>query len=179
MYSVTEQLIDFFQFVMIGILISLIFDFFRAYRHVKGKRNSAISVMVQDIIYFFIVTIIIVLGIIYILDSSLRFYVFIAMILGIVVYISLLSRFFLKLYNIVIKEIINVTKFIFLPIELNLHINTKIINIFKKYIKKCCKNIFNMISYLCKGKKQVKINKNENKRGWFKKWKKTKVKAVE
>ena len=55
MYSVTEQLIDFFQFIMIGIVISLIFDMFRAYRAIK-HRKSTFSVMLQDIIYFTIVT---------------------------------------------------------------------------------------------------------------------------
>ena len=66
MLSITEQLIDFLQFVLIGVIISIIFDFFRSYR--MNKKVSNISVMIQDILFFVIATIIIIMGIVYILD---------------------------------------------------------------------------------------------------------------
>ena len=161
MYSVTEQLIDFFQFVMIGIVISLIFDMFRAYRAIK-HRKSAFSVMLQDIIYFTIVTCIIVASIVCILDSNLRFYIFIAIILGICVYISLLSKVFLKLYKFFMKEMINFNNFLILPLKLHFQIITKIFKFFKKNIKKCCKIISNVLCYLCKSAaKGAQIHKKE------------------
>lgn len=161
MYSVTEQLIDFFQFIMIGIVISLIFDMFRAYRAIK-HRKSAFSVMLQDIIYFTIVTCIIVASIVYILDSNLRFYIFIAIIIGICVYISLLSKVFLKLYKFFMKEMINFNNFLISPLKLHLQIITKIFKFFKKNIKKCCKIISNVLCYLHKSTaKKTQIHKEE------------------
>ena len=94
MLSITEQLIDFLQFVLIGVIISIIFDFFRSYR--MNKKVSNISVMIQDILFFVIATIIIIMGIVYILDSDLRLFVFLAIILGIFIYTTLLSKIFIN-----------------------------------------------------------------------------------
>ena len=95
MLSITEQLIDFLQFVLIGVIISIIFDFFRSYR--MNKKVSNISVMIQDILFFVIATIIIIMGIVYILDSDLRLFVFLAIILGIFIYVTLLSKIFINM----------------------------------------------------------------------------------
>ena len=179
MYSVSEQIIDFFEFVMIGILISLIFDFFRAYRNVNKKRSGVISVMFQDILYFLIATVIIILGIIYILDSSLRIYVFLAIFLGICVYTSLLSSIFVKIYSTLIKKIICTIKFTFLPFNLILQITRKTYSFFKKNIKKCCKKIFYMVSFKCKVDKSVEEVDISDKRGLKNIWKIKKKKVEE
>lgn len=55
---VSNQVIDFIEFVLIGVLIASIFDFFRAYR--KIKKVSTLTVMIQDSIYFIIVTMVII-----------------------------------------------------------------------------------------------------------------------
>ena len=103
---VANQVMNFLQFITIGIIIALIFDFFRAYR--TRKKVSNFSVMIQDIIYFFIVTIIIVFSIVNFLDSSLRLYVFIAIVIGIMIYISILSKFILKIYDAFFKSLFEV-----------------------------------------------------------------------
>ena len=59
---VSNQVIDFIEFVLIGVLIASIFDFFRAYR--KIKKVSTLTVMIQDSIYFIIVTMVIIFSII-------------------------------------------------------------------------------------------------------------------
>lgn len=179
MYSVSEQIIDFLEFVMIGILISLIFDFFRAYRNVNKKRSSVVSVMFQDILYFLIATVIIILGIIYILDSSLRVYVFVAILLGICIYTSLLSSIFVKIYSTLIEVTIYTFRFVFLPFNLSLQITRKTYSFFKKNIKKCCKKIFYMISFKCKVDKNAENIDISDKRGLKDIWKIKKKKVEE
>ena len=76
---VSNQVIDFIEFVLIGVLIASIFDFFRAYR--KIKKVSTLTVMIQDSIYFIIVTMVIIFSIIKLLDSQIRLYVFLGILL--------------------------------------------------------------------------------------------------
>lgn len=162
--NVVDQSIEFLQFVAVGIVIALVFDFFRAYR--KYKKVNYLGLIFQDILFFIITSIIIVFSIIYILDSNIRIYIFIAVIVGVLAYISVLSKYFIKLYEIIINAFFDTIKFIFLPFMLNLQINIKIYNFFKKYIKKCCKKFLNMISFICKKFKISKKTKNK-KRGLF------------
>lgn len=162
MSIVTTQLLDFFQFVIIGILISILFDFFRAYR--SARKTTSIMVLIQDILYFFIVTIIVIFSIIYILDSDLRFYIFFAMILGILTYISILSKFFLKLYHKFFKVLGFLFELIVLPLKFVSQFITKIYNYFKKNIQKCCKKFFYMLSLNCMKLKKSKFLKFKIKR---------------
>lgn len=148
MSLVTGQLIEFLHFVVIGIVISLIFDFFRAYRGAKKTNNF--TVFIQDFIYFFIVTIIIICSIINVLDSSLRFYIFIAIILGISIYISIFSKFFLKIYNKFFITLAFIIDLFILPIKLCFQVVVKIYKFFEKYIKKCCKKFFYVIFLICR-----------------------------
>ena len=124
--------------------------------------------MIQDIIYFFIVTIIIVFSIVNFLDSSLRLYVFIAIVIGIMIYISILSKFILKIYDAFFKSLFEVIDIFLSPIKLILQFFQKICNFFGKYIKKCCKKFFTMISFICNKLKKVKKpiikSKNEQKK---------------
>ena len=93
---VSSQAIDFFEFVLIGMLISFIFDFFRSYR--KIKKVNTVVVIIQDIIYFIIVTLIIIFSIVKVLDSQIRLYIFMGIILGSSVYFSTISKYIIKLY---------------------------------------------------------------------------------
>ena len=178
--NVVEQLTEFFDFVIIGIVIALIFDFFRAYRKYKKVSNNGL--IFQDILFFSIVSIIIIFSIIYILDSNMRLFIFLAVIIGILIYISIFSKYFLKIYDTIIKLFFDTISFIFLPIRLNLQIIFIVLNFFKKYIKKCCKMFLYMISFLCsklkfnlfsriksffdkRGLLKMGVKSNKNKRG--------------
>lgn len=147
MSLITVQLMDFLQFILIGIIVSIIFDFFRAYRIVK--KNNNFSVFFQDFIYFFIVTLIIILSIVYVLDTELRLYIFIAIILGIGIYISLFSKYFLFCYDKIFKLVFKIFDFILLPIYLVSSVLKIISNFFSKKLKKCCKKFFYVISLIC------------------------------
>ena len=146
--NVGQQLFEFFEFVIIGIIIALIFDFFRAYR--KYKKVSNKNVIFQDILFFSIVSIIIIFSIIYILDSNIRLYIFMAVIIGILIYISIFSKYFLKIYDVIIKLFFGTISFIFIPLEFIRQIIYQIFKFLRKNIKKCCKKIFYMIFCVCK-----------------------------
>lgn len=164
--NVMPQIIEFFNFVLIGIILALVFDFFRAYRKYKGK-SSNISIIFQDILYFFIATIIIVISLVYVLNSSIRAYIFLAIILGIMTYITVLSSYIMKIYCLVISSFLNTVKFIFLPIILQFSLLKNMCNFLIKYIKKCCKKFFYMIFFICKGIRFTKGKKDCKQKRFF------------
>ncbi len=145
---VSSQVIDFLEFTLIGIIIACIFDFFRSYR--KLNKVSTFTVILQDIIFFVIATVIIVISIINLLNSDIRLYIFIGIIIGISLYFSLLSKHIMKLYISFFKIFRNIISLIILPIVLFIQILQKIGRILQKISKKCCKKFSNMIFYICK-----------------------------
>jgi spore cortex biosynthesis protein YabQ len=161
--NVTQQLIEFFNFVVIGILLAIIFDFFRAYR--KYKMTSAKGVLVQDIIYFVSATGIIIFSIIYVLDSNIRLYIFLGIFLGIMIYIGFFSKYFMKIYNLIFKVFFEILTVVFLPIKLNFDIIFHVINFLRKNIEKSCKKFFYMVDFKCKSLKSMIKKKNIDKRG--------------
>lgn len=166
---VSNQLIDFLEFVVVGAIIGIVFDFFRGYRKIKNV--STITVVIQDVIYFVILTAIIVSSIVKLLDSQIRLYIFVAIIIGCSLYFSILSKFVINIYILFFKMFKEIILTIFLPIILNLQIFQKIGRFLKKICKKCCKMFLYMISFICKFgkiiiKKGTKIKNKKNKRGF-------------
>lgn len=149
-----------FGFFVIGIIIAIIFDFFRSYRSLK--RISSIKVIIQDIIYFFIATFVIFWGIINILDSSIRLYIFLAIILGSVIYFIFFSKYIKKIYTGFFKTFKKLFEFFLLPLKLNIYILVKICMITKKIIKKCCKKFFYVITWILK---KISLNFKKTKEG--------------
>lgn len=166
---VSTQLIDFLEFIVIGGVIGITFDFFRGYR--KIKKVGTVTVVVQDVIYFVMLAAIIVFSIVKLLNSQIRLYIFIAIILGCSLYFSILSKFVIKIYILFFKMFKEIISTVFLPILLELQIFQKIGKILKKICKKCCKMFSYMISFMCKfGKNKLKKNSKKidgkNKRGF-------------
>ncbi|MEG0873493.1 MAG: spore cortex biosynthesis protein YabQ [Clostridia bacterium] len=159
---VTSQLIEFLQFVAIGILIAIIFDFFRAYR--KLKYISTFGVIVQDIIYFFIATIVIVIGIITLLNSSIRVYTFLAIISGCSIYFFVLSSYVIKFYICFFKVFKKIISYFLLPINLNIDILKSFYTFFKKILKKCCKMFFYVVFCIRKIFKKLEQKRGRNMR---------------
>lgn len=167
---VSSQLIDFFEFVLIGAIISCVFDFFRAYR--KLNKVTTFKVLSQDIIFFIITTIIIIFSIINLLDSEIRLYIFIGLILGCSIYFCVISRFVIKLYIVFFNMFKEIVSTIFLPVLLNIQVFQKISKKMKKIWKKCCKMFLYMISFKCKfvknSKNISKLNSNDSDKRGFK-----------
>ncbi len=100
---IQNQTYVFLWSVVIGAFLALVFDFFRILRR-KGKTPNYI-VYIQDIIYWIIVTLIIITSAFITNDGELRGYMFIGYILGAVIYIVSISKFILKISNIILDFI--------------------------------------------------------------------------
>ena len=150
--SVTKQLVEFLEFFAIGLLLAIIFDFFRAYRKFKTPSNR--DIIFQDILYFVIATVIVVLGVVSILNSNFRLYVIIAIILGVLIHTYFFSKYSIKFFIVFFKTSESIFGFLNITLSLFKQILIKILNLFKKIAKKCCKKFFYVINF---GKYKGKI----------------------
>lgn len=139
----SNHLLEFIEFILLGTILGLIFDFFRSYR--KIKKSSQTIVTIQDIIYFTISLSIIIFGVLFFLKSEIRIYIFIAMMIGIIIYEKFLSKIFMQLIISFYKISSEFLNFLILPITLMFCIIKKIYTFLVKIIKKCCKKFFYMI----------------------------------
>lgn len=158
---IKSQISDFIGFFVIGMLIAVIFDFFRTFRSLK--KVSSTNVILQDIVYFFIATFVIFWGIINVLDSSIRLYIFLAIGLGSVFHFVFFSKYTKKIYIFGFRISKKVFNFFLLPIYLILYIILKNCIIMKKIIKKCCKKFFYVITFILKKLKLKKFSLNFRK----------------
>ena len=158
-----EQLINFFYFIIIGMILSITFDIFRILR--RSFKTSDIVTNIEDVIFGIITGIIILLSIFLLNNGELRFYIFIGIAIGIVLYMLFISKFFIKM-NVAIIHFIK--QFIILL--------TKPFMIVFKFLKKV---IFKPISFIVINinlfmhhlainfKKSTKIHKKTNKEEGF------------
>lgn len=100
---ILNQTYVFLWSLLVGAILAIIFDFFRILRR-KGKTKNYI-VYIQDVIYWILVTIIIIASAFITNDGELRGYMFIGYLLGAVIYIVTISRHILKYVNIILEEI--------------------------------------------------------------------------
>lgn len=164
------ETLNFIKFIFIGIIFAIIFDFFRAYR--KYKKVNKSFVILQDIIFLFIIFLITTITMIYFLDSEIRIYHFLAVIIGISIYIPILSKHIIKVYISFFKVSHSIFLFVLLPIKLIKEISTKILQKTRKFVK-----------YGCNKSKYMVLNIYMKMKSLFKKiapkkLKKTKVKRV-
>lgn len=144
--SVVKQFNDFIFFLILGVIISCIFDIFRTLRKVQ-KSNSIYVVMLQDIIFFLIVTLITTVYMIKVIDDRVRVYMFVAIGIGIAISRKVISKVLINIYSIVLFSVKGIFEFINLPLKLHFELICKIV---KKIIKKCCKLFFVMVNLKCK-----------------------------
>ena len=140
-----RETISFLAFTILGNIYGILFDYFRALRKVKKRRDIIVSI--QDIVYFVIVGIVLILFMYIYMKESLRMYLIFSVVLGLVIYISIVGN---KVRDIFVKLINGYNKFvnfIFLPFEMFRQIFAKQINFFKNLANKCCKKILYVINF--------------------------------
>ncbi|MGL4913006.1 MAG: spore cortex biosynthesis protein YabQ [Romboutsia sp.] len=104
----TEDFIYFFATIYGGIIIGLLFDFYRA-----SKQNSKIMQkcsLILDVLFWIIATIIIFITINAIESFELRYYHFVALFIGFILYYNTVSKFILTIINKIISFITNLFK---------------------------------------------------------------------
>ena len=134
--SIAEQTQIFIIFVIVGIIISFLFDIFRIFR--KVYKFSNMLIYMQDILFWLLTGIIILQAIFKFNSGDIRIFLFLGIFVGVFIYISLFSiyvikigSFILKLMNTLIRKLINVFK---VPI-------CKILNFMIKYYRNLRKNV--------------------------------------
>lgn len=158
--TLCEETTTFLIFVCLGMAFSIIFDIFRAIRKVKTDKSK--TIYLQDIMYFIIIGILLLLVIINYINTELRIYLIFAIILGIIIYISIVGNTIMKLLVKIIRASGKVIDFFTLPIKLHMSIFGKQITIFKKYIIKYCKKISDMINLSHIKKKFINFKTKED-----------------
>lgn len=148
---------SFFIFIAIGMVYAFIFDFFRALR--KIKKVNTVIVSIQDIIYFIIVGIILVIVMYGIMQETLRIYLIFSIILGVMIYTSIFGNSVRNIYIKIIRANNKILEFIFIPLDIFRQIFSKQLKFLKNITKFYCKKFFYVIkSNYCKVRPKKKAN---------------------
>lgn len=118
----------FLLFFIIGVIIGLIFDFFKVLR--KVFKTKDLITFIEDLLFLFISGSLIVFGIIKLNGGEVRFYLFLGIFFGILIYSLTIS----KLYVIILYEFVKICKRIIMFL----------VNILFKLLQ-ILKNIFNYV----------------------------------
>ena len=107
-------------FTLTGVVIGLLFDFFRILR--KSIKTPNFVTYIEDILFWILTGLLILYNIWYFNNGEIRIYMFLGIIMGVLIYISTLSNILIKIFSKILQVII---KTIELPIK-------TIITVFKK-----------------------------------------------
>lgn len=108
MIPFTEDAISFYATIYGGLIIGLLFDINRSLKS-NFKILKCFSV-VFDIVFWVLATAIIFITINAIESFDLRYYHFVALIIGFILYYNTISKFILKILNIIIRSIVLLIK---------------------------------------------------------------------
>ena len=122
-------------FSLTGVVIGVLFDFFRILR--RCIKTSNIVTCIEDILFWILTGILILYNIWFFNNGEIRIFMFLGIIIGILIYISTLSNVFIQVFTKVLQAIINLLELPFRRIsEISKKIIAKIIIIFTKKYKK-------------------------------------------
>ena len=99
---ITNQFLLFLIYLISGILIGIVFDFFRSLR--KSIKTSNLFTYIEDILFWTITSFIIILTILKYNYGELRLYIFLGIGAGLMVYLLTLSKLLIKL-NVAIMNV--------------------------------------------------------------------------
>lgn len=104
-----EQVYIFLWSIATGIVLGLLFDFFRAFRF-RGIKD--VWVYIQDVIFWLVTAVIIIASAFIINEGELRGYMLIGYLLGAAFYMLMFSKFVLHLLKSLIDIVIRGYKFL-------------------------------------------------------------------
>lgn len=114
-------------FILTGMCIGILFDFFRIQRRVL-KTHDFVT-YIQDILFWFISGIILIFVFMRYTNGEIRAYMLSGMILGLIIYFKLISKFVIKINTSILSLIMKFIGILLWPLK-------KIIEIIKKSWKK-------------------------------------------
>ena len=164
---ITNQAYLFLIFIANGILIGVIFDFFRILR--KSFKTADIITYIEDILFWILTGAIILYSIFVFSNGEIRFFMFIGILIGTIIYMLVASKYIIKVNVSIItftkKVIKRIIKIIYIPLKITLKLIRKIfikpisfitINL-QKISTKASKKLHNNL-------KNIKISKNNSKK---------------
>ena len=158
---VEDQALIFIVFTFTGILLGILFDFFRVFR--RTFNTIDFITYLEDILYWILAGIIVLYNIWFFNNGEIRFFMIIGIVMGAIIYSLLFSPILIKIETMILTKLKNIIMFfykiIIIPIE-------KIINFFAFYTSK-----INIIAKKQNNKssKLSILKKIKNKKGNFRK----------
>ena len=132
---VQNQAYLFLVFSLTGVVIGVLFDFFRILR--RTIKTGNIVTYIQDILFWILTGILVLYNIWYFNNGEIRVYMFLGIIIGTLIYVSTLSNIFVKLFTRILNTIIKVLEIPFKTIvAIFRKIITVILSFFTKNVKK-------------------------------------------
>ena len=101
-----NQALLFLIFSLNGVIIGLIFDFFRILR--KSFKTSDLITYIQDILFWILTGISVIIFMYFFSDGTIRLYMFLGLLLGVFIYILTISQFIIKIFVFLIKIFKNI-----------------------------------------------------------------------
>lgn len=132
---VENQTYLFIVFSLTGVVIGILFDFFRILR--RSFKTSNIITYVEDVLFWILTGVLILYNIWYFNNGEIRIYMFLGIIMGLLIYMLTLSNIIVSLFSKILKMLIRILEIPFKTIISIFHkIITIIIKIFNKFTKK-------------------------------------------
>lgn len=100
MHNFSQEQI-FILFFIIGLIIGIIFDFFRAIR--KNFKSSDFTTLIEDIVFLGFTTFLIIFSVIRINGGEVRFYLFLAIFFGILLYSLTISNLCVIIFSVIVR----------------------------------------------------------------------------
>lgn len=126
---INNQALLFCVFIINGLLIGLLFDFFRILR--KSFKTSDIITYIEDILFWILTGIILLYSIFTFNNGEIRFYMFLGVILGCIIYMLLFSRYIVNTITKIVlffkKIIIKIINIIIYPLKMLIKMLNKIL----------------------------------------------------
>lgn len=112
---VVEQVYIFLWTVLVGAIMGVVFDFFRALRRSGNTKN--IIVYIQDIVFWLIVAVIIITSSFILNNGDLRGYMLIGYILGALLYMLIISNYVKAIFELIMDGISKICGILFKPLN--------------------------------------------------------------
>ena len=158
---VTDQALLFLIFIVNGIIIGLLFDFFRILR--RSFKTKDFITYIEDILFWVLTGLLLLYSIFTFNNGEIRLYMFIVAILGCIIYMLSISNFIVKINTKIIISLKNILSkiinIIFIPFKFIIKFFR---NILKKPISFIFINISQTIKNLFKNSKNIDDKKSKN-----------------
>ena len=127
----------FIVFSLTGVIIGLLFDFFRILR--RSFKTSNIITYFEDVLFWILTGVLILYNIWYFNNGEIRIYMFLGIIMGVLIYMLTLSNIIISLLSKILISIVKVLELPFKTLFSIFHkfftVIMKIFNIFSKKLK--------------------------------------------